>query len=188
MTNTVEISVPCASCGGPIRFGMRRCAACGAKVPRALGAALEARLEAASDEYHALITNQRIASATLFVLGGAHIVSGVFLFVMGERTELAPSAAATAGAIVVLVINAVIGLLLLACAALSKSRPLIAITAALVVWIGIRVVGGTVLLDLPLVSAQAMVRDLVARVFVVALLVRGLYAALKAHSMKRKLA
>src|SRR5262245_19038215 len=131
MTNGVEISVPCASCGAPIRFGVRRCVACGANVPHALRAALEARLEAASEEYHALITNQRIAGATLLVLGGAHLVAGVFLFVMGERTELAPSAAATAAAIVVLLINATIGILLVACAALSKSRPLIAITAGL---------------------------------------------------------
>ncbi|RYZ07355.1 MAG: zinc ribbon domain-containing protein [Myxococcales bacterium] len=83
-----EVSVPCGSCGKPIRGGDDFCEACGSKVDPSLKTALRDRLAASDADYAAHKKKMSSAQGTigalaiLFVIGGA-----VFYFITRGQVD-----------------------------------------------------------------------------------------------------
>jgi hypothetical protein len=182
---SLDVTVPCSSCTAPVGFPGRRCPRCGAGLSSDLRAALEARLEAADEDFRDARANVRTASSILLQLALITMAIGVGEYVLmatsgfdapAERAEWAAE----------LVLQLALGAVFLGCFAWVKDSPVLAIATGLVVWLGVQI---AVTVALPLTAMpMGLAGFLVAfyRLVVFVLLVRGLVAAVRGRALLRK--
>lgn len=175
----LDVSVPCERCGAAIRFGNARCPSCTKTVTHDLRSALERRLHESSDDFRDLREQTRSASAVVLITALAYLASGVIGYLAHTRAVVR-FAEDDAAAIAALVERSSIGLVLCVLSALVPRHPTRFLTAALVVWLLVQVLAALVT---PLTIWHALWLKLVALV----LLVRGIFAAVAADRMLRKL-
>jgi hypothetical protein len=162
------------------------CSRCGAAVPPDRRAALEARLEAADEDFRDGRANVRTASNILLLLSLITMALGVGQYVL-MATSGFESSAERAAWLAALVLQLALGAVFLGCFAWVKASPVLAIATGLVVWLGVQI---AVTVALPLTAIpMGLVSFLAAflRLVVFVLLVRGLVAAVRGQSLIRKL-
>jgi hypothetical protein len=199
----IEISVPCGTCGKPVRGGDEFCEACGTQVSAELKRALNARRDASDTAYAK--HNKQVKEgqqaigmlSILFVLGGV-----VFFFVTRSQVEdaLQKLSAASASAPINHIVQGattvgelrallerqpwqVLGLNLFLAAVMvglwvwSKRAVLPAILTALGIYVTVQV--ASLLFD-PATIAQGIIM----KVIVIAALVKGVKSALEARKLE----
>jgi hypothetical protein len=135
----LDVTVPCPSCPGWIRFGDRACPSCRAKVPPELSAALDERLEASDEDYRDLKGHVRTASGVLLVLGAVYAVLGIVAWYAGTVGNVTPPTAEERVETWVSVIsNLLVSGAFLGCFAWARRSPLPALAVATAFWITVQ--------------------------------------------------
>jgi len=183
-----DISVPCPGCSEPLRFGDRACPSCRRAVPRASRAALDARLEAASGDFRDLKDHIRSASVTLVILALLYVGVGILAYLVESSSEPAlPTPQELLEARVSLATNLAVGAGLGACFFWARRRPASALTTALMVWLLAQVPALLVSRAPVLLFMATHPRPAVASLLALALLVRGVFSALRAERLRSAL-
>jgi Na+/proline symporter len=175
---SLDVSVPCGTCGTPITFGVARCAKCGVVVARDVKAALHARLAASSADYRELQDRISSARTALLVASSMYLVFGVFAFVAAMTS---PSTAdEDAFARLVLATEALMVAGFLGCWWWARTRPALSLVLAALLWIALQVA-------LALIYPRAVVSGLWLKGVVAILMVRGVVAGVRANAFLGKL-
>jgi hypothetical protein len=170
-----EVSVPCAHCSAPITFRDEACPACRKGIPGPLRAALEARLEAADEDFRDMLSSVR--SATILYAGHAAII-----FFFARNASMAPEQRGAAAAdALALGPDFVLAAAIFACFLWARRAPGPATGTALAFWIGVQAITA---LFAPLTIFQGVPFKLV----ILFLLGRGVLAALRASAVRKRLA
>jgi hypothetical protein len=148
--------------------------------------ALEARLEAADEDFRDGRANIRSASTILLILSLLSLAMGVGRYVL-EATSGFDARAERAAALTQLVFDVVVSGAFLACFAGVRRRPVLAIAAGLLAWAGIQVAETVVspISALP-VGFDGFLHSFL-RLVVLLFLVRGLLAAIRGQALISKM-
>lgn len=178
------VSVPCPSCSAAIHYGRGACPSCRRPVPRQLREALEARLEAMSEDFRDLKAHAGRAAIVLLVVAILHAGFGIVRcavelsagMVTHSRNDYVEAFTGLFG-------NLVVGAVMLGCFAWARRVPVPALSAGLIFWLGAQVLtvvlGGLVVLSIPLMLGK------IVATFV---LVRGILSARKIPALAEQLA
>lgn len=173
------VSVPCGSCRASIRFGRSSCPQCGAPVSTELADALEARLEATSNEFHTMRNRIIEARILLVVLGVLQIALTLFLYLAVPDHTLDDSVNAPTD--LVTLASCVIGIGMILAAGRARRRPVDTFLIVIGCWVALQTIGF-------IANPLSLVQGLLAKIVFMIILGRGLYAAQQAEKMRRELA
>jgi hypothetical protein len=178
------VSVPCPSCSAAIHLGRGVCPSCRLPVPRQLREALEARLEAMSEDFRDLKAHAGRAAIVLLVIAILHVGFGIaWCAVELSAGMVTPSRNDYVEAFAGLFGNLVVGAAMLGCFAWARRARVPALSAGLIFWLGAQVLtvvlGGLIVLSVPLTLGKIVVT------FV---LVRGILSARKIPVLAEQLA
>lgn len=199
----VDVSVPCGSCGKPLRGGDDFCESCGAKVTDELKQALRGRLEASDSSYAGHTKEVRSAQSTIAVLAVLFTIGGAVMFFMTRSTnekalgQLSGAAdgdplvqviegASTVGELralleqepyQVLGLNLFLAVVMLGLWFWSKRSLLPAIITAAGIYI-------TVMLASALYDPKTLAQGIIVKIIVIIALIKGIKAALAARKLE----
>jgi hypothetical protein len=189
MSDFRAITVPCPSCKADVGFPGRVCSKCQVPLPKDRRDALTTRLASASEVFRDLIGNEQRASTILLILALTHVVLGAMACAFQLQDDvLAPSE--KAGAIDLFSVNLAIGASLFGCYVWSKRAAVPAIAMGIALWIGTHLLFSSISPLIPSmigIAPFALVREILSRLFVLILLLRGLFSSLKAAKIRRSL-
>lgn len=175
----LEVSVPCAGCGGPVGFGQSKCRACGVALSRDARLALHERLTASSSDYRELQDNISSARTVLLVIAVIYIAIGIIGYVVHGRS-LVNSPEEDAVARGVLIESVLTSVVFLACWYGARTMPLPAILGGTALWLGLQAVGAAVL-------SVSLLSGLWGKAVALILLGRGILASVRANAFRRRL-
>ncbi len=178
----VQVTAPCGGCSADIRFGERRCVACGAPVSRAVTQALDRRLEAADPAFRGLANDVSSAASVLLLVALGHVGFALFRYYVAHDPGMAAAVEGT-GTRTAVVGDLGVSAAMVGCFLWARRAPLVALTVALLVWLSIQSVtisvGGVVIISGWL---------LLVRIGILVLLIRGIVAAVLARRLRARLA
>ena len=175
----LQISIPCQKCGKPIRFREYRCAACGAPLTRDGRRALHERLAAASSDYRALQDNISSARTVILIIAVSYAGYGLIQYLTSLTAPVnLPEELAQERAL--LVQNLLIAAAFLVSWRLARNSPLLAILGGVAFWIVLQALGA-------IVVSTSLFAGLYFKAVAVILLLRGIYASVRANLFLSKL-
>ena len=178
----VQVTAPCGACSAEVRFGERRCVACGAPVSRAVLQALDRRLQAADPALRGMANDVSSAAGVLLLIALAHVGFALFRYYVAHDPGMAAAVEGTSTRTAVLGDLAVSAAMVL-CFLWARRAPLPALSVALVAWLAVQgvtiTIGGIVLISGWLIMV---------RIGILVALVRGIVAAALARRLRARLA
>lgn len=178
----VQVTAPCGACSAEVRFGERRCVACGAPVSRAVAQALDRRLEAADPAFRGMTNSVASAASVLLLIALAHIGFALFRYYVAHDPGMAAAVEGTSTRTAVLA-DLILAAAMVGCFLWARRAPIVALSVAMVAWLAIQSVAITIGGIMVISGWLIMIR-----IGILVALVRGIVAAVLARRLRARLA